>query len=349
MRASERYAALPVAFISEHARIADRIAAAYAGASLFLTKPVQPQQLATTFEYFATLRRAEQPRVLVIDDDPLFLDQMRAILGANNMKVACIAEPLRVLEVMAELRPDLLLLDVMMPTLSGYDICKIVRATPEWQSLPIIILTARMGTTDRLACFEAGADDYLPKPVLTAELLARIRVRLERRRIHQERLSRDALTGLLGRQAFAETVEKRLAENRRLLRPLALCLLDIDHFKLVNDNFGHQAGDRVLHGLGRLLRSRFRTEDVRGRWGGEEFVLAFNGEAAPTARDMLARVLDEFRQLPFSGDRGEPFSSTFSAGIAIFPDDGYALEELLRAADRRLYRAKETGRNQIAI
>ena len=342
-------AAMPVAFISQRDRISDRVAAAYAGASLFLTKPIQPQQLATTFDFFATLRGAEQPRVLVVDDDPHFAEHLSAILTSNNMKVTCLSEPLRVLEVMAEVRPDLLLLDVMMPTLSGYDICKLVRAAPEWQSLPIVFLTVKLSARDRLACFEAGGDDYLPKPILPAELLARLRVRLERRRIHEERVSRDALTGLLGRQAFAETVEKRLAENRRLMRPLALCLIDLDVFKSVNDRFGHLAGDRVLQELGKLLRSRFRTEDVRGRWGGEEFVVAFNGEGAATARDMLARVLEEFRRLSFTGDRGESFNCTFSAGVAIFPDSGYTLEELIRAADRRLYSAKEAGRDQIAV
>ena len=336
---------LPIAFLSADGAIANRVAAVYAGSSLFLPRPLA-SQFAAAVESFTARKRSEQPRVLVVDDDASFTRQITTILESEGMAVGQLSNPLTILEALQELQPEVLLLDVAMPDLSGYDVCKMLRAMPEWHNLLILFLTARLEAPDRLACFQAGGDDYLPKPMLGLELLERIRVRVERARIQRERASRDGLTGLLSRQAFIEAIEKRLAENRRLARPLSLCLLDLDHFKQINDLHGHLAGDRVLRALGKTLQSRFRVEDLRGRWGGEEFVVAFNGEGSEASRDMLRRVLEELRGTLFQGETGT-FSATFSAGVALFPDDGLTLEELLRVADRRLYAAKERGRNQI--
>jgi diguanylate cyclase (GGDEF)-like protein len=350
LRSLDGRAALPIAFLSADGAIANRVAATYAGGSLFLPRPLGSQFTAVV-EAFTARRRAEQPRVLILDDDPAFARRVATILESDGMHVGELTDPLRVLEALRELQPEVLLLDVVMPELSGYDVCKMLRAMPEWHGLLILFLTVKMAATDRLACFQAGGDDYLPKPILAPELLERIRVRLDRARMQRERASRDGLTGLLARQAFIEAMEKRLAENRRLARPLSLCLIDLDHFKQVNDRYGHLAGDRVLRTLGKTLQARFRTEDIRGRWGGEEFVVAFNGEGSEASRDMLGRVLEELRSTIFQGEGSSAatFSATFSAGVALFPDDGLTLEELIRIADRRLYTAKERGRNQIEI
>jgi diguanylate cyclase (GGDEF)-like protein len=350
LRSLDRLATLPVAFVAEaDAALRDRVAAAYSGTSLFITKPIAGDQLTAAFDYFNAIKRADQPRILILDDDDAFNAHLSSILTHDGIKVSTLADPTRILETLASERPDLLILDVILPSLSGFDVCKMLRSTPDWQTLPILFLTVKLGAEDRLACFEAGGDDYLPKPVVAAELLARIKVRIDRLRLHQERVNRDALTGLLARQAFVDSIEKRLAENRRTMRPLSLCLIDLDRFKLINDTHGHLAGDRVLRAVGKLLHSRFRTEDVRGRWGGEEFVVAFSGEGVDTAREMLMRVLIELRQMSFADDHGEPFGTSFSAGVALFPDDGYTLEELIRAADRRLYAAKEAGRNRVVV
>jgi diguanylate cyclase (GGDEF)-like protein len=124
-------------------------------------------------------------------------------------------------------------------------------------------------------------------------------------------------------------------------------MLDVDRFKRVNDSYGHVVGDHVLMALGRLLTARFRLEDIRGRWGGEEFVIGFPDAPAATASAVLSRVLDEFRTMPFHSERGEPFFVTFSAGISSFPSDGASVDALIRAADRRLYEAKRGGRAHV--
>jgi diguanylate cyclase (GGDEF)-like protein len=126
-------------------------------------------------------------------------------------------------------------------------------------------------------------------------------------------------------------------------------LLDVDHFKKVNDTYGHLAGDKVLSGLGQLLSRRFRVDDLRGRWGGEEFMLTFKRETKSTMLLAVNRVLDEFKAMTFSGDKGETFQNSFSGGIAEYPIDGESVFELVKVADARLYQAKKRGRKQIVI
>ena len=210
-------------------------------------------------------------------------------------------------------------------------------------------MTVQTSNEVLLKCYQAGGDDYIEKPILREELLARINVRLERVRLYRERADRDGLTGLLTRRAFIERFKVQLAEGSRYKKPVSICLMDLDHFKMINDTYGHLAGDRVLARFGRLLGSRFRTMDARCRWGGEEFAVAFYGEGSRTARMILNRVHEEFREMTFAGDHGDEFQATFSAGIASFPRAGLSLEDIFPVADEKLYAAKQNGRDRIEI
>ncbi|MBZ4419228.1 response regulator [Myxococcus sp. RHSTA-1-4] len=347
LRAEEGLSLLPLAFMGVGSALEDRVAAAHAGASLFLPRPFTSQDFTAAAERMVAARRPERSRVLVVDDDPEAITALTRALASDRIEVVGISDSHGLMEALAEHRPDLLLLDVQMPGPSGFDLCRILRSTPEWQELPVLLITAHLGLEFRLAAFQAGADDYLSKPVLREELRARVQARLERARLSRERAERDALTGLLLRRPFIDGVRARLAESQRQGRPLALCFLDVDHFKRVNDQYGHLAGDRVLTRLGRLLGARFRREDVRGRWGGEEFVVALLGETAESAKEILTRTAAELAGMTFEGDAGEAFHITFSAGIAVSPGDGDTVETLLKIADTRLYRAKANGRNRI--
>ncbi|HEU4412177.1 MAG TPA: diguanylate cyclase [Polyangiaceae bacterium] len=338
---------LPLAFVAERAELDERLRAAHVGASLFLGKPVDDNALEAALRQLLAQRESEQPHVLIVDGDAEFCRVVAEALGRHRLRVTSLAEPAGILEALEEARPDLLLLDVVLEGVSGFDVCRMLRAMPRWQGLPVLFLTSKSGLESRVAAFRAGADDYLMKPVVEDELLARIRVRIERSRLLRERADKDVLTGLLTRRTFLEQLGARLAEARRHGRPLALCMLDIDRFKSVNDTHGHLAGDQVLVGLGQLLSRRFRREDLRGRWGGEEFVLAFPGEGTATAGALLERVRGEFREMAFAGAGGAPFHATLSAGIAGFPEDGATAEELLRSADLRLYAAKRAGRDRV--
>lgn len=338
---------LPLAFMSIDAGLENRIAAAHAGGSLYLTKPLDPQRFAAAVRQLVALRDATRPRVLVLDDDPIFLALASAVLRSDGIAVSTQSDGLKVLESLQNTRPDLLLLDVMLPGFSGFDLCRMLRTTPEWQDLPILFVTATSTVEHRIAAFQAKADDFLVKPVVRDELLARVRVRIERARMMREKGYRDSLTGVLLRRAFVETLEARLSDCRRRDAKLSVAILDLDDFKKINDRYGHLVADRVLARLGALMTTRFRIEDVRGRWGGEEFVLGVAGEGAEMTHFLVERLLSELRAIEFAGDNGEVFRTAFSAGVATFPSDGATLDELMRSADRRLLAAKAQGKGRI--
>ena len=348
LRSIVGYETLPLGFISKNDE-GDRAEAAHAGASLFLEKPFTPQSLQESLQHLITIREGGRSRVLIVDDDPDFTDLITSTLGNEGMLVKALNDPKNVLEVLEEFTPDLMLLDVMMPGILGFDVCKKVRANGRWLDLPIIFLTAQTDLASRLSAFDSGGDDYLPKPVINVELLKRVKVRLDRARMQRERQDRDLLTGLLLRRAFSDHIEALVSESERHGFSFSLCLMDVDHFKKVNDSYGHMAGDRVLAYIGNLLRKRFRVEDLRGRWGGEEFILAFRHERKDTMNKALSRVLEELKKVEFTGDKGETFFTAFSAGMVNFPEDGTNLHDLVLNADRRLYLAKHNGRSQIVM
>jgi diguanylate cyclase (GGDEF)-like protein len=347
LRSTPGHERLPLAYLSDESSVELRIAASHAGASLFLSKPVDAYAFGAAVDQLLALRHDERMRVLVVDDDRDFAATVAEVLERHGILVRSTPDATHLLELLEDFRPDLILLDAMLPRVSGWDAIRVVRTSPEHRDVPILFLTGRTDLESRVAAFDAGADDYLGKPLVTEELLARVRLRLERRRMLREMTERDALTRCLSRRALLDALASRLSEARRHSLVLSVALLDVDRFKCVNDRYGHLVGDQVLAALGRLLNARFRLEDLRGRWGGEEFVIVFPGETAATAGAVLSRVLDEFRALPFRGERGELFFVTFSAGVATFPADGAGVDALLRAADRRLYQAKRGGRGHV--
>ncbi|MDJ0763976.1 MAG: response regulator [Myxococcota bacterium] len=349
IRSEEGLHHLPIAMMSVDSSVLNRVAATHAGASQFLQKPLNEDELVETVRDFSASQTDARSKILIVDDDEHFRAHVATLLEGNGMDVASLGEPEHILETMDLIKPDILLLDVVMPKISGFDVCRLLRSTAAWKNTPILFLTGESDPTVRLECFQAGGDDYIEKPVIKEELLARIGVRQERIRLFKERADRDSLTNLPNRRAFLEMFKIRVADSKRYGRPLTLCLMDLDKFKQINDTYGHLAGDRVLIGFGKLLSSRFRTVDIRGRWGGEEFAVVFYGEESRTSKLILSRVLEEFKHLSFEGDHGERFSVTFSCGIATFPQDGTTFDELFRTADEKLYLAKESGRSRIEI
>jgi diguanylate cyclase (GGDEF)-like protein len=346
LRALPGCEALPIAFVSPEATFHHRMAATNAGASLCIVKPVEVEEFGLSMRQLLAADD-ERRRVLVVDDDRVFAETVAELLRERGMLASTLCKPERILEALHQERPELLLLDFEMPMASGLDVCRVLRSDPAWRDLPTVMLSGHTDAASRVAAFRAGADDYVLKPFHEDELVARVDARLGRSRWLRERFDLDALTGLPLRRPFLEQVGRSMAESCRHRRPLTLALLDLDFFKRINDEHGHHAGDRVLAALGRLLRARFRAEDVRGRWGGEEFVVAFPGETAEVMRPVLARVLEEFGTHVFDGGDLATFRTTFSAGMASCPGDGTSIQRLLEVADRRLYRAKVAGRSRV--
>lgn len=338
---------IPLAFVSSDASLDDRVQAAQLGASLYLNKPLDPDTLEDAVQRLLILGSREKPRILIVDDDKFFTKRAADILFDKGMEVHTLHEPSRILEQLHEVNPDLLLLDLLMPGISGFDICKMLRTIPRWQALPIVFVTAQTGLDTRIAAFTCGGDDYLAKPLSDEELVTRVSIRVERSRLFKERSERDAVTGLLVRRSFMERFTAQLSASRRQRQVVSLVMFDLDKFKDINDNHGHLAGDAVLAGLGHLLSKRFRVEDLRGRWGGDEFILALVGSEKTQSAMLMKAFLDEFTQMVFIGESGESFQTALSAGVAASPEDGQTPHELLQIADQRLYEAKTTGRNKV--
>ena len=340
---------VPVVVLTSAGQLTDRVEAARHGARIFLKKPLPAARVIDEVWHLHQRLRPQRFRVLAVDDDPQSLATLRLLLSREALEVATLADPLAFWTTLEDVSPDLLILDVDMPHLSGVELCRVVRDDPRWKTLPILFLTGNTGPDIVHRVFAAGADDFVQKPIVGPELVTRIHNRLERVRLFREMADTDFLTRIPNRRKALDQIEqlRRLAERHR--QPLCLAVLDLDHFKAVNDSFGHAAGDRVLVKVAERLSQVFRGEDVVGRWGGEEFILGMYGMTRRDGMQRLHEVLERFRAEPMEqGEAGE-LRVAFSGGVAEFPRDGENLGELFRAADAALLRAKAAGRGRFLL
>jgi len=253
--------------------------------------------------------------------------------------------------------PCLAVLDWEMPGLDGIEICRRVRAQAREPYVYLVLLTAREGRESLLEGLQAGADDFLRKPPDEEELDARLRagrriVELQAqlvaaREALREQATHDALTGLLNRRALLDALERGLARSRREGTPLSVVLLDLDHFKPVNDTFGHNAGDLVLREAATRLRHGMRGADAVGRWGGEEFLAVLPGCDLAYTCQVAERLRAEMAAAPVALRGGRAVDLTCSIGCAGTAGGEVSIEELIAKADAALYRAKQSGRNRV--
>lgn len=337
---------LPVIFASVDGTLDTRIAAVQAGANRFLDKPLSEQKFAELFLQ-VPFAEAQAARIVILDDDEIVLEKYKCELEAEQYFVKGISDPSELVHVLDDVRPDALLLDVNLGKMSGIDICKALRCSERWQFLPILMFSGDKDAEMRVSAYQAGATDVLGKPLSVQELMTRVSVQADRIRSMRDRSDRDALSGLMLRRAFVETMQRCMATCAREKKLLSLVLIDIDHFKHINDQHGHLTGDRVIATFGEVLRNRFRIEDLRARWGGEEFILAFPGQGAEFAAFAARKLLTEVSTKHFEGEDGTSFQVTFTAGVAQFPDDGESLDLLVKRADEHLYEGKAQGRARV--
>jgi two-component system, cell cycle response regulator len=292
-------------------------------------------------------------RVLVVDDDRLQrLHTLRLVAewGAEGVGAHTAAEAIRLYR--AE-RPDIVLLDVVMPDVDGYKLSKLLKADAEF--VPIIMLTALDDVGAKRRGLAAGADEFLTKPVNPIDLKIRVSSMLRIRRLAQDleeanrRLEAlagvDPLTQLPNRRILKERLEQEFSRVVRYRRPLACLILDVDHFKRVNDDHGHLLGDEVLTRVGSTIASTIRKSDLAGRYGGEEFLVI----APETSSSGAAALGERLRHAIGSAPGGSLPRVTVSIGVATTDPTMQAAEDLLRSADRALYAAKEAGRNRVIV
>ncbi|NET31583.1 MAG: response regulator [Cyanothece sp. SIO1E1] len=343
----QRMPPIPVVVLTAQADLKDRIRVARLGGRAFLHKPMPPAQV------LEAVSRALQPgmpataKVMVVDDDLQMLAVLKSLLEPWGLQVTTLSQPQNFWATLESTAPDLLILDIKMPQVSGIELCQVVRNDPRWSGLPIIFLTAYTDADRVNQVFAAGADDFVAKPIVGPELLTRIINRLERMQLLRKLAETDPLTQVPNRHKSTQTLEELLHLAERYNQPLSFAVLDLDHFKQINDNYGHDTGDAVLRQVGHLLMRSFRHEDVIGRWGGEEFIVGLYGISRSAAIQRLTKVLATLRQQVFTTPDQTQLQITFSAGVAQYPEDGTDLQALYRSADSAMYQAKAAGRDRV--
>ena len=262
------------------------------------------------------------------------------------MEARVIPAPKDLFEALSDFNPDLLLTDVYMPGCTGIEVAAIIRQDPVHTHLPIVYLSSERSTEAQLEALRSGGDDFLEKPITEPHLVAAIEIRARRFRALNSLMQRDSLTGLLNHVNLKQALAREGAQARRRKTLLSVVMIDIDHFKKVNDEHGHPVGDRVIKSLSRLLLQRLRTGDIPARYGGEEFTILLPDTGPESALKVVEQFREAFAQLVHRSPKGD-FQSTFSAGVASLPPHGEG-DEVLKAADAALYAAKRAGRNRVA-
>jgi two-component system cell cycle response regulator len=307
-----------------------------------------------------------QARILIVDDHEDNIELLRARLDSWGFATDSAADGEQALQRIQQSPPDLILLDVMMPKIDGIEVARRVKGDRSLPFIPIIMQTALDATENKVEGLEAGADDYITKPIDFAELRARVNSMLRIKRLQAELEERerellnvneqlvhltqtDALTGLDNRRHLEHRLGEMFAHARRFGEPFACVMCDLDRFKTVNDTYGHQAGDEVLKQFAQILKHEARSVDRVGRLGGEEFLLLLPGAGVDAAGLFAERVRKQVEAHTFSVNGGETsIRRTASFGVSAWPHSRIGTTEvLLRRADEALYVAKETGRNRV--
>lgn len=339
----------PLIFMSGADDFNARMASIRLGAAGYHVKPIDVARLVVEFDLLLRSRVANPERVLVFDDSRATASLIASILEEAGMQVRLIDAPEKLINTLVSFRPELVLMDYYVPRFTGAELTALIRQYREWLSLPVVYLSSERNANLQVEALACGGDEFLEKPVDPAHLVSTVRNRIERYRRLQTLINRDGLTGLLKHSTIKDAARNEVNRARRSGRPLSLVMLDIDHFKRVNDTYGHASGDLVISALGRLLSQCLRQSDNIGRYGGEEFLVLLPECADTDARRIIDDVRTRFEQVEFSAS-GEVFQCTFSAGVADCQQYAdLSSDELLKVADEALYQAKRAGRNQVCV
>jgi len=305
-------------------------------------------------------------RVLVVEDSRTQAEWLVQVLSREGYEVAVAQDGREAIRRVRSEPPDLVLLDMILPDMDGLEVLRVIKARSEEQFVPVILLSVKSDLDSRVAGLRIGADDFLAKPFADAEIQARAAAMLRIKSLQDqlrsakgqlEKLSvTDGLTGLYNHRHFQERLAEEFRRSQRYADPVSLIMLDLDHFKLVNDRFGHPFGDRVLRETAELIRSSIRDPDICARYGGEEFAIILpktHLQGALAVAERMFRALRTKAHIYDGSASGAPRAQvvvTASIGIAFYPSKDVTTPELLvKFADDALYRAKGEGRDAICL
>lgn len=312
-------------------------------------------------------KNPERSKILVVDDVPLNRKLQKTYLESVGYQVILANDGVEALQRIGEESPDLILLDVMMPKMNGFQVCRRLKSVENTLFIPIIMVTALNEIEDKVKGIEAGADDFISKPFNKLELLARVKSLLRIKHLHDELELKikeleiaqskliqlaitDGLTELFNYRYFKEQLTQEIIRAKRHNTNVSIAMIDIDYFKNYNDTHGHPAGDLVLKTIADLLRNNIRKIDIAARYGGEEFALILAETDKQAASFVANKIKNLIEKQEFNYEETQPNGKlTISMGIATLPDDATTLDDLVKMADQRLYRAKKAGRNRVVL
>jgi len=287
-------------------------------------------------------------KVLVIDDSRDSRAIAKARLTKEGLETICADGGKTGLETAKREKPDLILLDVIMPDMSGFDVCRTLKSDEDLCMIPVIFLTGSSSTDEKAVGLDLGAVDYITKPFDAVELQARVRAALRTKHMQDlliERAHIDPLTGLPNRRALMERLVQEWSRMQRHGGSLSFIMADVDNFKRVNDTFGHNIGDRMLQEIARAIAGQCRQADLPARYGGEEFSVVVPDESTDGAANLAERCRREIEKIQLDiGDAVVQATTSFGAAEA---KKVKSPEELIKLADKALYDAKQSGRNNV--
>jgi diguanylate cyclase (GGDEF)-like protein len=336
---------MAVVIVSKQTGFLDKVRSIHCGADAHFEKPVDTKAMFRRLRYLLDKRYQETPRILSVEDDPDQAAFIRAFLESAGYQVRTCTDPKNFESYMSAFQPDLVLLDVMLPGMTGYELARYVRQDERHATLPILFLTTQGQIDARIESARAGGDDHLVKPVPPALLLSSVSSRLERARFLRTLLHRDGLTNCLNHTSFMEQAQTVIAQRKRHSGFTVLILLDIDYFRSINERHGYPGGDKVLVALSMLLSRRLRQSDIIGRYSGDEFGIIGEGLDEAEALALASRLIADFAAIQHSTMSHAGFYATCSAGIAVLDAQTMSLETWLGAAGKALAQAKAAGRN----
>jgi len=332
--------------VSNDSGFETRLAAVRAGAKEFFAKPLDLIAVADRLAMLTHPEQRDAPRILMVEDVQAVADFHASLLRNAGMQVDVVSDPLTLMQYLGADVPDLILMDMYMPGCNGIELATVLRQQDMYAGIPIVFLSGEEDLSMQMQALEIGGDDFLTKPVNPQRLVAVVLARVKRARTVRGLMTHDSLTGLLNHTTVKEALEREVSQARRLNSALSLAVIDVDRFKMVNDQHGHQAGDRVLKTLARLLKKRLRRSDVIGRYGGEEFVVALPNTGIDAASEVLEGLRSAFAGIEYQTATAV-FRVTFSAGLAGIRESCNTATSLIGAADLALYEAKAQGRNRL--
>ncbi len=298
-------------------------------------------------------------KVLVIDDNAVIIRLASLLLAKKGHSVQTANNGSDGIAFAKSFKPHVILLDVMMPEIDGYEVCRCLKADAETKDIPIIILTSRAEIIDKVKGLELGAADYVQKPFDHEELQARVATQVkmkilwddlqEKNKLLEELVKKDGLTNLYNHRYFHDRMVEEFNRCKRYGLSVSCVFMDIDFFKKINDTYGHQAGDAILQKLAEIILANIRDVDIAARYGGEEFALILPHTSIENAAKFSERVRSSVDETDFQFD-GNSIKVTVSLGVASFPvNDPKTHTDIIRFADEALYAAKTAGRNRVEL